>query len=328
MGEIPVVGQGPSLLQVAREQMRVRHFSIHTERSYQGWIRRYVAFHDRRHPRDLGLAEVEAFLTHLAVTRKVAASTQNQALQALIFLYRAVLGIELPWVANVVRARQPVHLPTVLTREEVRRALGKLEGTNWLIAAMLYGSGLRVTECLRLRVKDLALERHELIVRDGKGGKDRVTVVASQLVEPLRRHLARLREWFLTERKVGAPGVSLPSALDRKYPGAAMSWGWQYVFPSATLGKDPYGGGPVRHHVHQKNMQRAMQLALRRAGLEKPAGCHTLRHCFATHLLESGYDIRTVQELLGHTDVKTTMIYTHVLNRGGKGVRSPLDFTN
>lgn len=317
--------QGRGLLQVAREEMRVRHLSYQTEKCYLQWMRRFIAFNGRRHPRELGAAEVQAFLTHLAVKRGVAPSTQNQALQSLLFLYKRVLGIELPWLDAVVRAGKPKHLPVVLSRAEVTSVLEYLAGHHWLIASLLYGSGLRLAECLRLRVKDLDPERKELIVRDGKGGKDRVTVIPIALVTELRAHLARLNAWFQRERKLGRPGVSLPTALARKYPTAATSWGWQYLFPSSGLCVDPYGAGRVRHHVHPKSVQRAVQRAVRLARIAKPASCHTFRHSFATHLLESGYDIRTVQELLGHSDVKTTMIYTHVLNRGGRGVLSPLD---
>jgi integron integrase len=264
-------------------------------------------------------------LTHLAVQRKVAAATQNQALQALLFLYRHVLSVELPWLENITRANRVRRLPVVLSRAEVRALLAELRGTTWLIASLLYGSGLRVSEALRLRVKDLALERGELIVRDGKGGKDRVTVFPDALNSALREHLRRLHEWFENERRRGAPGVSLPAALGRKYPNAATQWGWQYLFPSHNVSRDPYTGQSNRHHLYDQTVQRAVKEAVRKAGIVQPASCHTLRHCFATHLLEDGYDIRTVQELLGHSDVKTTMIYTHVMRKGAKGVKSPLD---
>jgi integron integrase len=313
------------LFEVAREQMRVRHLSYQTEKCYLQWMRRFIAFAGRRHPRELGGPEVQAFLTHLAVKRGVSPSTQNQALQALLFLYKRVLGIELPWLDEVVRAGQAKRMPVVLSRAEVATVLDHLAGHYWLIASLLYGSGLRLAEALRLRVKDLDLERKELIVRDGKGGKDRITVIPLTLVPELRAHLAKLNAWFHRERKLRRPGVSLPTALARKYPAAATGWGWQYLFPSSVLCLDPYGAGQVRHHIHPKSVQRAVQRAVRLARVAKPASCHTFRHSFATHLLESGYDIRTVQELLGHSDVKTTMIYTHVLNRGGRGVLSPLD---
>lgn len=316
---------GRGLLEVAREKMRTRHLAYRTEQTYLQWIRRYVAFHDRRHPRDLGAPEVEQFLTHLAVNGKVSASTQNQALQAVLFLYRQVLGVDLPWLENVTRATRPKRLPVVLSRAEVRSLLAALEGTPWLVANLLYGSGLRLIEALRLRVKDLALERGELIVRDGKGGKDRVTVLPATLIAPLRGHLTRLQAWFQEQRRRGEPGVSLPQALGAKYRDASTQWGWQYVFPSTSLCTDPHTGRPTRHHLHEKTVQRAVQLAVQKAALSQPASCHTLRHCFATHLLEAGYDIRTVQELLGHADLNSTMIYTHVMGKGAKGVRSPLD---
>ena len=319
------MGTRPGLLAVAQQKMRTRHLALRTERTYLHWSRRYIAFHGRKHPRDLGAPEVEQFLTHLAVHRKVSAATQNQALQALLFLYRHVLGIELPWLDNLTRASRPQRRPVVLSRSEVRALLSQLQGTPWLIANLLYGSGLRLMEALRLRVKDIALERGEMIIRDAKGGKDRVTVLATAVETPLRAHLTRLRAWFEEERRRQQPGVSLPFALDRKYPRAATEWGWQYLFPSRQLCKDPYSGKMVRHHLHEKNVQRAVQAAVRSASLSKPASCHTLRHSFATHLLEDGYDIRTVQELLGHADLKTTMIYTHVLTKGAGGVRSPLD---
>jgi integron integrase len=315
----------PGLLAVAREKMRTRHLALRTEQAYLQWLRRYLAFHNRRHPRELGAPELEQFLTHLAVHGKVSAATQNQALQALLFLYRHVLQIELPWLNDLTRASQPKRLPVVLDRTEVRALLSQLRGTPWLVANLLYGSGLRLMEGLRLRVKDLALERAELIVREGKGGKDRVTMLPAMLDPQLRAHLSRLRSWYDDERRRQQPGVSVPFALARKYPQAATQWGWQYLFPSAVLCRDPYSGLPARHHLHEKVVQRAVQAAVRKAGISRPASCHTLRHCFATHLLEDGYDIRTVQELLGHSDLKTTMIYTHVLGKGAMGVRSPLD---
>lgn len=319
------MGSRPGLIAVTREKMRTRHLALRTEQSYVQWLRRFIAYHDRKHPRDVGAAGVEQFLTHLAVDRKVSAATQNQALQALLFVYRHVLEINLPWLDGVTRASQPKRLPVVLTRQEVRALLAQLQGTPWLLASLLYGGGLRLTEGLRLRVKDLALERGELIVREPKGGKDRVTTLPATLETALRAHLARLLVWFKEERRAGRPGVSLPFALARKYPHAPTQWGWQYLFPSAGLCVDRELKVTVRHHMHEKGIQRAVQGAVRRAGIVKPASCHTLRHCFATHLLEDGYDIRTVQELLGHSDVKTTMIYTHVMSKGANGVRSPLD---
>lgn len=312
------------LFEVARERMRTRHLALRTEAAYLQWMRRYVKFH-RRHPRDMGPAEVEAFLTHLAVASKVSASTQNQALQALLFLYRQVLGLELPWLQNVTRATKPKRLPVVLSVTEVRSVLAQLEGTCWLIANLLYGSGLRLMEAHRLRVKDLVLERGEVIVRDAKGGRDRVTVLPASLVAPLRDHFAKLFDRYQQQRELREPGVVLPTALVRKYPHAATQWGWQWVFPANSLCKDPWTGGSIRYHQHEKIVQRAVQTAVHKAKILQPASCHTFRHCFATHLLESGSDIRTVQELLGHADVRTTMIYIHVTGKGALGVKSPLD---
>jgi integron integrase len=313
------------LYEVSREKMRTRHFAYRTEQAYLNWIRRYVNFHNRRHPREIGAREVEAFLTHLAVGEHVSASTQNQALQALLFLYRQVLEIDLPWLENVTRARRPKRLPVVLTVAEVRSVLAQLDGAAWLFANLLYGSGLRLMEAMRLRVKDVVIERGELIVRDAKGGKDRVTVLPTSIVDPLRAHLAKLHIRFEQQRRLGEPGVSLPIALARKFPNSSRQWGWQYLFPANSLCQDVYTGQPIRHHLHEKAMQRAVQLAVQKAGITQPASCHTFRHCFATHMLEAGYDIRTVQELLGHADVRTTMIYTHVLGKGAMGVKSPLD---
>jgi len=313
------------LFEVAREKIRTRHLALRTEQAYLHWMRRYVKFHARRHPRDMGRVEVEAFLSHLAVEAKVAASTQNQALQALLFLYRQVLDIELPWLENVTRASRPRRIPVVLSRSEVRAVLAELEGTCWLIAGLLYGSGLRLMEAHRLRVKDLVLDRGEIIVRDAKGGKDRVTVLPAICAAPLREHLAKLFTRFERQRRLGEPGVPLPAALGRKYPNASTQWGWQWVFPGGSLCRDVYTGLPTLMHQHPKVVQRAVQAAVRKAGILQPASCHTFRHCFATHLLETGSDIRTVQELLGHADVRTTMIYTHVLGKGAMGVGSPLD---
>lgn len=299
--------------------------SLRTEKTYLHWIRRFIRFHDRRHPRQMGAAEVEAFLTALAVKSQVSASTQNQALAALLFLYREVLGIKLPWLTEVVRAKRPQRLPVVLTRSEVRQVLAWLQGTEWLIASVLYGSGMRLGECLQLRINDVDLGRRELIVRDAKGQKDRVTMLPDSLQPHLKAHLAQVRQLFENDRAEARPGVSLPYALQRKYPDAGISWGWFWLFPAASFCLDLYSNHLVRHHLYPQNIQRSMKLAIRGAGIVKPASTHTLRHSFATHLLEDGYDIRTVQELLGHADVKTTMIYTHVLDRGGRGVRSPLD---
>jgi integron integrase len=315
----------PKLLDQVRDKMRLKHYSIRTEQAYLDWIKRFVVFSGKRHPRDMGTAEVEAFLTHLAVDRKVAASTQNQAKSALLFLYKEVLGAELPWLEKVEQAKAPKRLPVVLTREEVQEVLVRLEGTNWLVAGLLYGAGLRILECLRLRVKDVDFARKEILVRDGKGFKDRVTMLPGSLASPLRAHLERVRALHEKDLQEGHGAVYLPYALERKYPNASREWAWQYVFPSVRLSVDPRSGEVRRHHVQDQAVQRAVRQAVRDAGLAKPATPHTLRHSFATHLLQSGYDIRTVQELLGHSDVSTTMIYTHVLNRGGRGVMSPLD---
>lgn len=308
-----------------RGRIRLKHYSLRTEQAYLDWIRRFIRFHGRRHPREMGAAEVGAFLTHLAVEGKVAASTQNQAKSALLFLYRQVLDCELPWLDNVERAKAPKRLPVVLTQTEVQALLTRLRGTHWLLASLLYGAGLRLMEGLRLRVKDVDFKRKEILVRDGKGFKDRVTMLPMALVEPLRAHLERVRELHRRDLAAGLGAVYLPYALERKYPNAACEWIWQYVFPSIKLAVDPRSGETRRHHVQDQALQRAVKQAVRDADLSKPATPHTLRHSFATHLLEGGYDIRTVQELLGHSDVSTTMIYTHVLNKGGRGVVSPLD---
>jgi integron integrase len=313
------------LLAEVQSRIRARHLSLRTEKTYIHWIRRFIGHHHRRHPREMGAPEVEDFLTSLAVKNRVSASTQNQALAAILFLYRAVLEIDLPWLTEVVRAKRPQRLPVVLTRTEVDRVLARLSGVEWLVVSTLYGSGMRLLEGLQLRIKDLDLVRCEIIVRDAKGQKDRVTVLPSALVPDFRKHLERVRHLYESDRRDGRPGVSMPQALSQKYPGAATSWSWYWAFPAPSFCTDPYTQELVRHHLYPQNIQRAVKIAMRAAGIEKPASTHTFRHCFATHLLEDGYDIRTVQELLGHSDVKTTMIYTHVLNRGGRGVRSPLD---
>lgn len=315
----------PRLLDEMRGRIRARHYSYRTEETYVAWVRRFVRFHRYRHPAEMGAAEVEAFLTHLAVKRRVAAATQGQALAALLFLYRHVLGVELPWLDNVVRARRPRQIPVVLSREEVRRVLSQLRPPYSLIAGLLYGSGLRLLEALRLRIKDLVLEQRKLIVRDAKGRKDRITVVPERLVEPLRRQVEIVIDLHEVAKASGYGGVELPFALARKYPGAHLEVGWQYLFPALRPSRDPRTRAWRRHHLHEHSVQRHVRDAVRAAGVRQPASCHTFRHCFATHLLESGSDIRTVQELMGHTDVRTTQIYTHVLNRGGLAVRSPLD---
>ena len=318
-------GSAPRLLEQVRGRIRFKHYSIRTEQAYLDWIKRFIRHFGKRHPRDMGAAEVQQFLTHLAVAGRVAASTQNQAKSALLFLYREVLEVELPWLNDVEAAKTPKRLPVVLTGAEVHAVLARLEGSHGLIARLLYGTGLRIMECLRLRVKDVIFERGEILVRDGKGAKDRVTMLPASLAPALRTHLERIRELHRQDLAEGHGEVYLPFALDRKYPGAEREWMWQYVFPSAKLSVDPRSGAVRRQHVQDQCVQRAIKVAVRAAGIHKPATPHTLRHSFATSLLESGYDIRTVQELLGHADVKTTMIYTHVLNRGGRGVISPVD---
>ncbi|MCW3148913.1 integron integrase [Stutzerimonas stutzeri] len=313
----------PRLLDQVRGQIRLRHYSIRTEAVYLEWIRRFIRFHKYRHPQDMGASEVEAFLSDLAVRRDVSAFTQNQAPSAILFLYKQVLQIELPWLEGVIRAKRSQRLPVVLTREEVASVLAQLDGTLWLVSSLLYGSGMRLMEVLRLRVKDVEFSRLEILIRDGAKGQ--VTMLPSKLVAPLQLHLERVKQLHRQDLLEGYGKANLPHALARKYPNAAAEWGWQFVFPSINRSEDPRSGGIFRHHLHEKTIQRAIRNAVRRVGLHKPATPHTLRHCFATHLLESGQDIRTVQELLGHADVKTTQIYTHVLNRGGLAVLSPLD---
>jgi len=315
----------PRLLDQLRARRRVKHYSIRTEEAYVDWVRRYILFHRKRHPSELSVTHVEAFLSFLAVERKVAASTQAQAKSALLFLYREVLEVELPWLDRVVSAKQPERLPVVLTQDEVRRLLATMRGKPRLIANLLYGSGLRLLEALRLRVKDLDFEQHEILVRDGNGAKDRVTMLPGYVAQDLKIHLLSVRVLHAEDLAAGGGSVYLPFALSRKYPNAAREWMWQYVFPSHRISTDPRSGERRRHHGDGQAVQRALREALIRTEINTPATPHTLRHSFATHLLQSGYDIRTVQELLGHKDVSTTMIYTHVLNRGGRGVLSPLD---
>lgn len=318
----------PKLLDQVRGKIRLKHYSIRTEQAYVDWIKRYILFFDKRHPKDLGVHEVEQFLTHLAVERRVSASTQNQAKSALLFLYKEVLAIDLPWLDNVERAKAPKRLPVVLTPAEIQKILAQLDGTNLLITSLLYGTGMRILEALRLRVKDVDFSRKEILIRDGKGFKDRVTMLPIALIEPLNAHLKRVKALHEQDLQAGFGAVYLPYALSKKYPYAERDWTWQYVFPSAKLSMDPRSGETRRHHIQDQVIQRAVRQAVVDANLTKPATPHTFRHSFATHLLESGYDIRTVQELLGHSDVSTTMIYTHVLNKGGRGVSSPLDALN
>ena len=316
--------RSPFLEQV-RNAIRVRHYSIRTEEAYLGWVKRFILFHGKRHPRDMGEAEVGAFLTHLAVQGRVAAATQNQALNALVFLYKAVLERPLADIDGVVRAKKPQRLPVVLTPEEVRSVLRHLSGAHWLVACLLYGSGLRLMEAVRLRVKDLDFDHRAILVRDGKGAKDRVVTLPDSLITPLRQHLEHVRLLHDKDLADGLGAVYLPFALERKYPRAPREWHWQYVFPSASRSVDPRSGIERRHHLDESSIQKAVRGAVRKAGVQKPASCHTLRHSFATHLLERGMDIRTVQEQLGHRDVRTTQIYTHVLQRGASAVISPLN---
>ncbi len=317
--------QKPKLLEQVSHIIRCKHYSIRTEESYINWIKRYIFFHNSKHPKDMGATEISSFLTHLATQKKVAASTQNQALCALVFLYKEVLKVEPGTLQDLVRAKKPPKLPVVFTREEVKALLLHLDGVHWLMGQILYGAGLRLLECLRLRVKDIDFGYRQIIVRDGKGSKDRTTMLPEILIKELKRHLDKVKAIHETDLKTGFGAVYLPYALERKYPKANRSWGWQYIFPAQRRSIDPRSGVERRHHFSESSLQRAVKKAIRAAGINKHGSCHALRHSFATHLLEAGYDIRTVQELLGHKDVSTTMIYTHVLNRGGKGVQSPAD---
>jgi len=318
----------PKLLDQVREKIRYKHYSLSTENTYISWIKQYILFNEKRHPSEMGAAEVEAFLTYLATTRHVSSSTQNQALSAILFLYREVLALDLPWLDNFERSKKPRRLPVVLTTLEVQALLresDKAPAPIGLIIKLLYGTGMRLMEAVRLRVKDVELSRKEIIIRDGKGGKDRVTMLPDSLVEPIRAQLAMRRAWHDQDIASGKVGVWLPDALAVKYPKAPQEWGWQYVFAAKNYSIDPRTQAERRHHVEEKQVQRYVKRAAESAGIFKPTSPHTLRHSFATHLLQVGYDIRTVQELLGHSDVSTTMIYTHVLNKGGRGVASPLD---
>ncbi len=317
----------PRLLDRVRSRLRLLHRSPRTEQAYVDWIRRFILFHEKRHPDEMGSEEVVAFLTSLAVARGVAASTQNQALNALVFLYREVLGRELEGLAGAVRARPSRHLPVVLSRGEARALLAQLRGVEWLVAGLLYGAGLRLLEALTLRVKDVDFEQRELRLRQAKGAKDRVAPLPEATRAPLLQHLIAVRQLHARDLAAGFGAVPLPGALARKYPNAPREWPWQWVFPATRRYFDPDAHTERRHHLHETVIQRAVKGAVASAGIAKPASCHTLRHSFATHLLEAGTDIRTLQELLGHRSVQTTMIYTHVLNRGGRGVKSPLDFS-
>jgi integron integrase len=314
----------PKLLDQLREVLRLKHYSPKTEKSYVHWGRRFILFHKKRHPQEMGTPEVQTFLNYLAVDQHVSASTQNQALNALVFLYKHVLKKELGNI-DAIRARRSKHLPVVLTRKETQKVLSLLSETQRLMASLLYGSGLRLMECHRLRIKDIDFTAKQIIVRDGKGFKDRVTILPESVIPELKQHLIRIKSLHNDFSKRGFAEVELPYALSKKYPNAKYEWVWQYVFPAKNISTDPRSGVRRRHHTHESVLQRAVKRAVRLSGIAKPAGCHTFRHCFATHLLESGVDIRTVQELLGHSDVRTTMIYTHVMQKPGIGVRSPLD---
>ncbi|NTW48270.1 MAG: integron integrase [Chlorobiales bacterium] len=317
--------QSPKLLDSLREALHARHYSNRTEETYCLWVKRFVHFHKLRHPREMSEPEINAFLTHLAVEEKVSASTQNQALSALLFLYRHVIGKEVGDLGTIIRARKPKHLPVVLTREEVKAVLAQLTGDKWLMASLMYGSGLRLMECLRLRVQDIDFSRNEIMVRDGKGSKDRITMLPESLKKPLAEHLQKVKRIHDKDLSDGWGRVLLPNALDRKYPNAPAEWRWQWVFPQENRWKNPKTGEEGRHHIDESRIQKAVKEAALNARLTKRATCHTFRHSFATHLLEAGYDIRTIQELMGHKDVSTTMIYTHVLSKGGHGVKSPVD---
>lgn len=315
----------PRLLDSVRHAIRARHYSRRTEDAYVSWIKRFIFFHGKRHPNEMGEDEIRSFVTDLAVRRRVSASTQNQALSALLFLYREVLQQKIEWIDNVIRAKRPSRLPVVLSRGEVRSVLEQVKGTKWIMVSLLYGAGLRLLECARLRIKDLDFERSQIVIRAGKGRKDRLTMMPMATKEPLISHLKEVKERYNHNLKLGYVRATMPNALDRKYPNAATEWAWQYAFPATRLTVNRATGQVFQHHLHESVIQRAVKEAVRRSKIPKHATCHSLRHSFATHLLEDGYDIRTVQELLGHKDINTTMIYTHVLNRGGMGVRSPVD---
>ena len=320
-----VLHRSPKLLESLREALHVRHYSNRTEDTYCSWVKRFVHFHKLRHPKEMGELEINLFLTHLAVSEKVSASTQNQALSALLFLYRHVIGKEVGDLGHVIRARKPIHLPVVLTRDEVKALLAQLAGDKWLMASLMYGAGLRLMECLRLRVQDIDFASNEIMIRDGKGAKDRITMLPETLKQPLSDHLKNVKKVHDKDLADGWGRVLLPGALDRKYPNAPAEWRWQWVFPQENRWTNTKTGEEGRHHIDESLIQKAVKSAAFHAQLIKRATCHTFRHSFATHLLEAGYDIRTIQELMGHKDVSTTMIYTHVLNKGGHGVKSPVD---
>lgn len=315
----------PRVLDQVRETIRIKHYSIRTEQIYVQWIRRYILFHNKRHPKNMGEKEINAFLKHLAVNRNVTASTQSQALSAIMFLYKEVIGEEIGFVENIYRAKKPRRLPVVFSRQEIREIMRHLSGEKWLIANIIYGAGLRLMECLRLRVKDVDFSYNQITVRDGKGQQDRITTLPEYIKHPLIKHLEKVWRIHQKDLKEGYGSVYMPYALSRKYRNVGREWGWQYVFPSRNRSVDPRSGKVRRHHLNQQVLQRAIKAAIRKAAINKQGSSHCLRHSFATHLLEDGYDIRSIQELLGHKDVKTTMVYTHVLKRGGQGVKSPAD---
>lgn len=315
----------PKLLDQVRSATRTRHYSIRTEEAYTAWIKRFILFHNKRHPNEMGESEINQFLSYLAEKKNVSASTQNQALCAIIFLYKHVLKKDIGDLGDLTWAKKSKRLPVVLTREEVKAIMDNLSGTHWLMATMLYGAGLRLMECLRLRVKDIDFALNQIIVRDTKGSKDRVTMLPQITKKPLKKHLEKGKKIHEKDLENGCGTVYLPYALERKYPNASREWKWQYVFPATKISVDPRTGIKRRHHIYETVLQKAVKTAIRKAGIAKQVSCHTFRHSFATHLLEDGHDIRTIQELLGHKNLKTTMIYTHVLNQGGKGVRSPAD---
>ncbi len=315
----------PRLLTQVRQKICLKHYSPRTEATYVSWIRRYIIFYNKRHPAEMGAQEIEQFLTHLAQERAVSASTQNQALCALLFLYREVLDQALPWIKDIKPAKWSRRSPTVLTHSEVRMLLAHLQGRHWLMASLLYGSGLRIGECVRLRIRDIDTQNLQLVVRAGKGAKDRLTVLPGSLVRSICEQKRRVHAIYESNRAARRGGVTLPESLSLRRPGLGQSWRWQYLFPSLRLTRHPESGQLLRHHIDPKGTQRAIRRVARQAGIVKPVTCHTLRHCFATHLLANGYDIRTVQELMGHADVRTTMIYTHVLKNSGHRIKSPMD---
>ncbi len=315
----------PKLLDIVSTELRTRHYSIRTEKAYLGWIKRFILFHNKQHPSSLGKSEISSFINYLAIKKKVSASTQNQALQSILFLYKQILKIEIGWIEEIKRVERIKHIPVVFSRKEAKIILSHMKGVTRLIASLLYGSGLRLNECLRLRVKDIDFDYKQIIIRDGKGEKDRRTTLPLSLVPALQRQIKKVKTIHQEDLKKGFGKAPLPYALSQKYPNAGKEFGWQFLFPTENLSFDEKQKFKFRYHVHSSTIQKAIKEALKKSEITKPGSPHTFRHSFATHMLETGYDIRTVQELLGHKDVRTTMIYTHVLNKGGLGVRSPLD---